>query len=164
MAKGMTSGYVPMGATAVSAQVQAPFAEVPLLHLNTFAGHPLGCEAALATLDVLEQEQLPERASAMEPVLRESLEAVKEHHRRAFRVAAIGLLGSIELDAGDLEDEMADRLGELRHELYESGVLARCAYSDGIESVIISPALVVEEDDLRRGIAAVGDALARVFP
>lgn len=164
MAKGMTSGYVPMGATAVSAEVQAPFAAAPLLHLNTFAGHPLACEAALATLDVLEEERLPERAGAMESALRELLEAVKERHARAFRVAAIGLLGSIELDTSDLDDEMPDRLVELRHELYESGVLARCAYSDGVQSVIISPALVIEEDDLRAAIAAVGDVLTLVFP
>jgi adenosylmethionine-8-amino-7-oxononanoate aminotransferase len=164
MAKGMTSGYVPLGAAVVSAEVQEAFANAPLLHQNTFAGHPLACEAALATLDVLEHEQLPERASAMEPVLRQSLELIKERHPRAFRAAAIGLLGSIELDAGDLDGEMPDRLIDLRHELYQSGVLARCAYSDEIQSVIISPALVVDDDDLRTGIAAIGDALATVLP
>ena len=69
MAKGITSGYVPLGAVAVSRAVEEAFSE-PLLHLNTYAGHPVACEAALANIEILQREQLPERAAVLEPVLR----------------------------------------------------------------------------------------------
>ena len=74
MAKGISSGYVPMGAVAVTARVNEVFRDRPLLHLNTFAGHPVACAAAEATLDILERERLVENAARLEPVLRRELE------------------------------------------------------------------------------------------
>src|SRR5439155_13163027 len=50
MAKGITSGYIPMGATAVSPAVDAVLSDTPLMPINTFAGHPAACAAALASL------------------------------------------------------------------------------------------------------------------
>ena len=63
-----------MGAVAVSGRVNEVFLKTPLLHLNTYAGHPVACAAALAALDVTEDEQLVENAAAMEAVLRDELE------------------------------------------------------------------------------------------
>ena len=60
MAKGITSGYVPLGAVAVSRAVEEAFSE-PLLHLNTYAGHPVACEAALANIEIL-RPRAPSRA------------------------------------------------------------------------------------------------------
>jgi adenosylmethionine-8-amino-7-oxononanoate aminotransferase len=162
LAKGLTSGYVPLGATVVARRVEEAFHEGPLLHLNTYAGHPVACEAALASTDILLRERLPERAAALEPLLSRSLAAAAERLPRAVRVSALGLLSSIELDVSR-EPEPADLVVALRHAMYERGVLARCAAGDGILTVVFYPPLCVDEEDVEEGVAAVGDALAAVL-
>lgn len=162
MAKGLTSGYAPMGATAVARHVEDAFADGPLLHLNTYAGHPVAAEAGLATLDVLAEESLVARAAALEPVLRRELERVREATSRVVAISVIGLLSSIELDITD-RDDAHDVLIGLRHELYERGVIARCAAGDGILTIVFYPTLVVSEDDLAVGGDAVADAVGAVL-
>jgi adenosylmethionine-8-amino-7-oxononanoate aminotransferase len=162
MAKGLTSGYAPMGATAVARHVEDAFADGPLLHLNTYAGHPVAAEAALATLDVLADESLVERAAALEPVLRRELERVREATSRVVAITVIGLLSSVELDVSD-RDDAQDLLIGLRHEMYEHGLIARGAVGDGILTVVFYPTLVVSEDDLAVGAQALADAVAAVM-
>jgi adenosylmethionine-8-amino-7-oxononanoate aminotransferase len=161
MAKGLTSGYAPMGATAVARHVEDAFADGPLLHLNTYAGHPVSSEAALATLDILEREALVERAAALEPVLRRELEGVRETSSRVLRISVIGLLSSVELDVSDRED-VQDLLIGLRHEMYEAGLIARCSVGDGILTAVFYPTLVVSEDDIAFGVQALARAIHAV--
>jgi adenosylmethionine-8-amino-7-oxononanoate aminotransferase len=155
MAKGITSGYVPLGAVAVSRAIEEAFSE-PLLHLNTYAGHPIACEAALANIEILGREQLPERAAGLEPVLRRGLDALAGENPRVTRTSAIGLLSSIELNVDGSDGNAAVRV---RHAMYENGVIARAAQGGDLLSVVFYPPLVVSEDDLERGVAAVADAL-----
>jgi adenosylmethionine-8-amino-7-oxononanoate aminotransferase len=158
MAKGLTSGYAPMGGLAVARHVEDAF-DVPLLHLNTYAGHPVACEAALATLDILEREALVERAAELEPVLRRELERVREVTERVVGISVLGLLSSIEFDVSDRADGPGLLL-QMRHELYERGLIARCAIGDGILTIVFYPTLVVSEEDLAFGIDALRDAVA----
>jgi adenosylmethionine-8-amino-7-oxononanoate aminotransferase len=157
-AKGITSGYAPMGATAVSGRVEQVFRVEPLLHLNTFAGHPVACEAAMATLDAIESESLVERAASLQPVLRGGLDAVARRSARGLRSCAIGLLGSVEFDVSDIEDS-AELVLRLRHAAYERGVIPRCAASGGTLSVVVNPPLVVDASDLELGLEAIADAV-----
>jgi putrescine aminotransferase len=159
MAKGITSGYVPLGAVAASRRVEEAFAE-PLLHLNTYAGHPVACEAGLACLEILARERLVERAETMEPVLRACLEDVAASLRRVCRTTAVGLLSSIEVRVEGLDDAEGLVL-DLRHAIYESGVLARCSKAGDVVTVVFYPALVVAPDEIEAGVRAVGSALER---
>jgi adenosylmethionine-8-amino-7-oxononanoate aminotransferase len=162
IAKGLTSGYAPMGATVAARHVEDAFADGPLLHLNTYAGHPVACEAALATLDILERESLVERAAALEPVLTRELERVREATSRVLRISVVGLLSSVELDVSDRQDA-ADLLIALRHEMYERGLIARGSAGDGVLTVVFYPTLVVSEEDIAFGTQALADAVAAVL-
>jgi adenosylmethionine-8-amino-7-oxononanoate aminotransferase len=161
MAKGLTSGYVPLGAVAVSREVEDAFAE-PLLHLNTYAGHPVACEAGLANIEILRREGLPERASRLESSLRRGLEAIAAQNARVVRVTVIGLLSSIELSAAGI-DNVERAVLRVRHAMYENGVIARCSQAGEVVTVVFYPALVVSEADLERGVRAVGDAVGSVL-
>ena len=158
IAKGLTSGYAPMGATVVSREVEEAFVDGPLLHLNTYAGHPVACEAALATLDILESERLPENAAALESGMSEGLSRASARTGRGLRTSAIGLLGSVELDVSDHRDPVG-LLSELRHETYDSGLIVRCAQAEGVLTVVFYPTLVVNADEVARGTELLGDAL-----
>jgi adenosylmethionine-8-amino-7-oxononanoate aminotransferase len=157
MAKGITSGYVPMGATAVSSAVDAVLRDVPLMHINTFAGHPAACAAALANLDILESEQLVQNAAHLESKLQQSLERVRASLPNAYRANAAGLLGCVEFT---MEKERGDFAMRLRHALYESGLSARVGVGDGTAAVLFYPPLMVTGDEVEQGVAIIGDVLA----
>src|SRR5450759_1648888 len=85
-AKGVTSGYLPLGGVLVGRRVQEPFWDGPagpvFRHGYTYSGHATACAAALANLDILEREGLVGRAAALEPVLAREiarLAAVRDH-------------------------------------------------------------------------------------
>src|SRR5689334_3475784 len=82
-AKGVTSGYLPLGGVLVSGEVAAPFFEKPggpmLRHGATYAGHPTCCAAALAVLDIYEAEGTIERGRELEGPLTEVLAPLADH-------------------------------------------------------------------------------------
>jgi adenosylmethionine-8-amino-7-oxononanoate aminotransferase len=95
-------------------------------------------------------------------VLRSGLEAIASRNARVVRVTAIGLLSSIELSAVGVEnpDEAVLRL---RHAMYENGVIARSSYAGEIVTIVFYPTLVVNRDDIERGVAAVAESVESVF-
>ena len=105
-AKGISSGYVPLGAVVVSGHVRAPFWDenaAPFLHGGTYAGHPAACVAGLVNLDILEREGLVDRAAALELFLHDLLSPLLELPGVA-EVRSAGLAGAVELDAGLLAE------------------------------------------------------------
>jgi adenosylmethionine-8-amino-7-oxononanoate aminotransferase len=160
-AKGLTSGYIPMGGVAVSGRVNEVFLKTPLLHLNTYAGHPVACAAALAALDVTEDEGLVENAAAMEGVLRDELERMRQSVPRITEVTAIGLLSSVISDISDQPDPDAT-IRKLRKEAYDAGLLVRVARDGSNMSVHFYPALVVNRRDIEDGVRALEVALRTI--
>jgi adenosylmethionine-8-amino-7-oxononanoate aminotransferase len=157
MAKGLTSGYVPMGAVALGPRVQEVLGGTPLMHINTYAGHPAACAAALVALDITEREGLVQNAAALEaPVLR-ALQDVASGCASASRVSALGLLAGLEVAVADPPADLAPRI---RHALYARGLSARVAAADGIASVLFYPPLTIDEETARTGVAAIGQGLA----
>jgi len=98
MSKGITSGYLPLGATAVSERVHEAFARrgAVFAHGETQAGNPLACAAALATLDVLEAEQLVARAQSVGAHLQAGLRRLLDHPH-VGDVRGRGLMLGVEL-------------------------------------------------------------------
>jgi adenosylmethionine-8-amino-7-oxononanoate aminotransferase len=157
-AKGLTSGYVPMGAVAVSGRVNEVFLETPLLHLNTYAGHPVACAAAMAALDVMEDEGLVANAAAMETVLRDELERMRQSVPRIKEISVIGLLSSIISDISDVKNPDA-AVRKLRKDAYDAGLLVRVARDGTNMSAHFYPALVVGKRDIEEGVRALEVAL-----
>ena len=83
VAKGITNGAIPMGAVFVhrdihAAFMQGPTTDIDLYHGYTYSGHPVACAAALATLDIYEREDLPQRAREMAPYWEERAHALRD--------------------------------------------------------------------------------------
>jgi adenosylmethionine-8-amino-7-oxononanoate aminotransferase len=161
VAKGLTSGYVPMGATIVSREVEDAFTDQPLLHINTYAGHPVACEAGIANLEILIGERLAENAASLEGALRRELEQIEPFLGLTVRVSVIGLLSSVEVEA-DIDDSDSLVMA-IRHAMYERGVIARASYAGGILTVVFYPVLTVGERDIVEGVEALKNALGDVL-
>ena len=156
-AKGISSGYVPLGAVIASGRVRAPFwdeAAAPFLHGGTYAGHPGACVAGLVNIDILEREGLIERVMELEPVLAALLEPLAELPGVA-EVRSVGLAGAIELEPDLLASTPtagpAAMAAARRH-----GVITRVLRGVALQ---ISPPLVVTEDELVAMVSGVAAAV-----
>jgi adenosylmethionine-8-amino-7-oxononanoate aminotransferase len=156
-AKGVTSGYAPLGGVLVSERLAEPFLERTnsFLHGITFGGHPVSCAAALANLDVMEAEDLPGRVRAHEGEFRAALERLLELPIVA-EVRGMGYFYGIELTK-DGQDFTADECewlirGFLSTRLLDHGLICR-ADDRGDPVIQLSPALVAGPEEFD-GIAA----------
>jgi adenosylmethionine-8-amino-7-oxononanoate aminotransferase len=161
-AKGVTSGYLPLGAVIVSGRVSEPFwgdgSKQFLRHGYTYSGHATACAVGIANLDIIEREGLLERARALEPVLERALRPLADHPLVGDVRAGLGLLGAIEIDAEALAEHL-----DLPDRVFRAG-LERGIISRPIRGVAmqISPPLVVSETELETLGAALGESLDAV--
>ena len=156
-AKGITSGYMPLGAVVASGRVREPFwaaDAAPFLHGSTYAGHPAACIAGLVNLDILEREQLVERVATLEPVLRELLDHLGAVPGVAETRSA-GLAGAVEVD-GDLLAAHPTLLPTVLAAARTHGVLTRVIRGVALQ---ISPPFVVTETELRAIVGGIEAAL-----
>jgi adenosylmethionine-8-amino-7-oxononanoate aminotransferase len=161
MAKGLTSGYLPMGATAVSDEVFSAFvsgsgAGPEFRHGNTYSGHPVTAAAALANIDIIERENLPANAAAMGKVLAMRLaEARANHPEWVVDAGNVGLLGRLQVKDPTGRRTGADLAAEVARGMHDRGVIVR-----PIEDVItFSPPLMINEAQVNEMVAAADAAL-----
>jgi putrescine aminotransferase len=152
-AKGVTSGYQPLGGVAVAGEIAdamwASEAGSMFAHGTTFAGHPVCCAAALANLDILEEEDLFARSLALEGELERALAPLRDRDDVAEVRAGVGLLAAVELDA-----ELQQHVPQVARAARDAGVLVRAVSSGG--AIAVSPPLVAEPDHF----ALIADALS----
>jgi beta-alanine--pyruvate transaminase len=157
VAKGLTNGAVPMGATLVRGDIHDTVVEgaadgVELFHGYTYSGHPLACAAGLATLALYEEEGLLTRARLVEPVWAEALHELRGLPH-VVDVRAMGLVGAVELAPRD--GRVGARAFEVFTRCFAEGVLVR---QTG-DVIAMSPPLIVEEGHIGEIVAT----LARVL-
>ena len=102
LAKGITGGYLPLAATLATERIYEGFLGEfeefrTFFHGHTYTGNPLACAAALATLDVFEEERTLERAGSEDRAARRSCWSRSPRTRRCARSAACGFMVGIEL-------------------------------------------------------------------
>jgi 4-aminobutyrate aminotransferase-like enzyme len=159
MAKGVANG-LPLGVTIATPEIAASLKSVTI---STFGGNPVSCAAANATLQLIEEEQLPARAARMGALLRAGLEELQRRYPRSIGdVRGMGLMQGVEL----VEDESTgDRTpaSALTQRLFEEtkarGLLIGKGGLDG-NVLRIAPALTVEADEVDEAIALLREALA----
>ena len=152
-AKGITSGYLPLGAVLVAGRVREPFwdeSAPPFLHGGTYSGHPAACVAGLVNLDILERERLVERVASLEPVLRGLLEPLAELEG-VTAVRCTGLAGAVELDPDVLARDPGAPITAMLA-ARQRGVITRVLRGVALQ---ISPPFVVTEDELTTIVGAI---------
>jgi adenosylmethionine-8-amino-7-oxononanoate aminotransferase len=146
-AKGITSGYFPLGAVLISERVAAMLDGVAFRHGFTYNGHPTGCAVALENLAIIDREELVARAARLGEVLLAGLRKL-EDLPAVLEARGFGLMAGLELDVDDAV-ELADRIRA-------AGVIVRATG----QKLVLSPPLVIEEDDLDRLVEVIGQELA----
>lgn len=166
MAKGITSGYLPLGATAVSGRIFQVFQDQErtsaFRHGNTYSGHPAACAAALANIAILEREDLAGNARQVGKHLLDGLRELA-CHSIVGHVDGIGLIARVQIVrdrrtrlAFPPEAEVAGRIARRMREL---GVIVRALPFD---IVSFSPPLCLSETESDQIVAAVDRAIGEV--
>ena len=151
-AKGVTSGYVPLGGVLVGPDVLEPLesdAAFVLRHGHTYSGHPTACAAALANLAVMRDESLLERSAKVGGRLAAGLRTFAQDGRVA-EVRGDGAVWALGLHP-------QQSAAALRDEMMRFGVIARPI---GTDTVSFCPPLVISDAELDRCIEAVDRSLA----
>ncbi len=152
-AKGVTSGYAPLGGMLVSDRLMEPFAsgQATFLHGVTFAGHPVSCAVAMANLDVFEKEDLLGNVRSHEGAFRATLEKLNDLPI-VGDVRGDGYFYGIELvkdkaTRETFDDDESERLlrGFLSHALFDAGLICR-ADDRGDPVIQLSPPLTCTQE------------------
>jgi putrescine aminotransferase len=153
LAKGISSGYVPLGATAISRHVAEVFdadttGAGQVTHGYTYSAHPVAAAAALATLDVLERDDIPARVREVSGPFQARLGGLVDRVPYVGNVRGIGLMAGIEMVADKATKaplpKSSDLPARVAREAYRRGLMTRVSGS----MMILSPPLVISPQEL----------------
>lgn len=160
-AKGITSGYLPLGAVIVSEPIAKFFDDKYLYAGLTYNGHALSCAAALATIEVYTEDRLLENAREVGQYLGEQLEAIKTRHPSVGDVRYIGLFSTLELVQNRASKEImpASVMGEVGKILRENGLFTFVVANSLGSMVFVVPPLCITQAQIDEGLAIIEKAL-----
>ncbi len=157
MAKGIASGF-PIAAIGARADLMARWQRGA--HGGTYGANPMGCAAALATIDVILEEQLVARVGGpRQAAHRRTARAPGRARRVSATYAALGLMVAAELTRADGATDAARAAAVMKHCLEEAHVVLMSCGAEG-NVIRFMPPLVVSEQEIDRALAAFGAALA----
>ena len=156
MGKGLTAGYMPLSACVVKDGIYNTFTDqgekdCTFYHGNTYAGHPIGCAAALAALDIYEAEQTVARSAEMAEKMKQwmlpmaEMDCVKE-------LRFLGMIGVVELNL-----ETKPLIAKIKQSLFEQGYLFRPLGT----MFYLMPPLVITDDELKAAIYALQQTIGQ---
>jgi len=158
-AKQLTNGVIPMGAVVAKQEIYDTFMEqggpeymLELPHGYTYSAHPVACAAGLASLDLLEQEQLPQRVKTLAPKFEEKLHALKGT-KHITDIRNYGFAGAMTLQAKD--EQPALRPYQVAMNMWQKGFYVRY----GGDTIQLGLPFTTELDEMDRLMNALGDAL-----
>jgi len=168
MAKGMTCGYLPLGATIVREHIGDRFKEQFFSHGATYAGHALGCATALALIPIYDEDNLIENSEEMGRYLLDKAMVLKDKHPCVGDVRGLGLFVGLELVKNKKTKEPLTPLDakirpgmnpklEVAQKLGELGMMAMAA--NPVNVIAMAPPLIITKDEIDEGVAIMDQAL-----
>lgn len=165
MAKGLTSGYLPLGCLMVSDKIAAKFEDEMLALGLTYSAHAISCAAALEVIKIYEDENLIENARNMGKYLETQIEVLKENHPSIGDFRNTGLLGALELVKNrstkapmapfNAKPEEMKVMSEVAAKIKELGMytFVRWGY------IFIAPPLCITKKEIDEGLNIISEAL-----
>jgi taurine--2-oxoglutarate transaminase len=165
-AKGVNSGYVPLGGVVISREIAATFAERPYQGGLTYSGHPLACASAVASINIFKEEGIIEHARHLgDDVVGPALAEIADRHPSVGEVRGLGVFWAIELvrDRGSREPLVpynaagADNqpMADLTAACKQRGLWPFVHFN----RLHVVPPLVISDAEMREGLAIIDDAL-----
>jgi taurine--2-oxoglutarate transaminase len=165
MAKGLTSGYLPLGCLMVTDKIAAKYDDAIMPLGLTYSAHPVSCAAAVEMLQIYEDDNLIEHAASMGKYMDEQVELLKQKHPSIGDWRNTGLLGCIELvknrktrepmaPFNAKPDEMTV-MNKVAAKIKELGMYTFVRWS----FIFVAPPLIVTKEQIDEGLAIISEAI-----
>ena len=166
-AKGVNSGYVPLGGVIMSRAIADSFRDRPYPGGLTYSGHPLACATAVASIRAFEEEGIVQRARHLgDDVLGPGLRALAARHPSVGEVRGLGCFWAVELVRSQATREMFVPFNASGADARPMAELTAACRAGGLypfahfNRIHVCPPLVISDDDARTGLAILDEALA----
>src|ERR671930_532229 len=166
VAKGINSGYVPLGAMIIRPQLREWVRDKFFPGGLTYAGHPLACASAVASIEAFREEGIVENSAAMGDVFREELGRLAERHPSIGEVRGLGCFWALELVRNRETHEPLVPFNAVGEVAKPMAALGRAALERGLylmthwNMIMICPPLVITREEIEEGVAILDDVLA----
>jgi putrescine aminotransferase len=165
-AKGITSGYVPLGGIGVSDAIRDAINGVPperrWMHAYTYSGHPTCCAVALRNIQIMEDEQLIARADAAGRRLQAGLQSLAGLDG-VGNVRGQGMLGAVEIVADKATKQLFPPSAQIMQRLYD-GLLERGLYTRVLfDTICLAPPLITSDEQIDRIVNVIGETIPAVL-
>jgi putrescine aminotransferase len=155
LAKAFGGGVMPAGAIVAKEEVFKSWFENPFMHTTTFGGNPLACAAAIATIGILIEEKLPERAAVVgEYFLNQLKEAAKGHEDKVQEIRGQGLMIGIEFHQDEIGYEVSKGM-------FDRGVLVAGTLINS-KTIRVEPALTISYEEVDQVVSTFKQVLDQV--
>ncbi len=162
MAKGVNSGYIPLGVVAVSSDIAKTFDENMLYCGLTYSGHPISCASALGNLEAIEEDRLIDNAATMGERFKAGLEKLGERHGYVGDIRCLGLFACLEMvrdrDTREPMSPWNGPPGPMAHvgkALLDNGISAFVRWN----FVFLAPPIIINEAELDDSLTRIDKAL-----
>jgi taurine--2-oxoglutarate transaminase len=166
VAKGINSGYVPLGAMVVRKPIAEWVRDKYFAGGLTYSGHPLACASAIASIEAFKEESIVENAAEMGGVFAEQLRDLQEKHPSIGDVRGLGCFWGIELVKNRETREPLVPVNAAGEAFAPVARLSKAALERGLylmthwNVVMVCPPLTITRDEIEEGIAILDEALA----
>jgi taurine--2-oxoglutarate transaminase len=165
VAKGINSGYVPLGAMIVREPIAEWVRDKYFAGGLTYSGHPLACASAVASIEAFREEGIVENAAAMGDVFREQLAGLQERHPSIGDVRGLGCFWGLELVRNRETREPLVPFNATGEALAPVSRVAKAALERGLylmthwNVIMVCPPLTITREELEEGVAVLDEAL-----
>jgi adenosylmethionine-8-amino-7-oxononanoate aminotransferase len=154
MAKGISSGYVPLGAVGITNEAFEPI-EI-FQHLHTYSNHPVSCAAGLKNIEIMHKEKLVENAAKMGKHLLEGLKSL-ESHPTVGEARGTGLWAAIDftMDKKKRTPLAAERLSSMVNRAFSKGLVVKVMG----QALEFAPPLIIQKSDIDEGLKILNECI-----
>jgi taurine---2-oxoglutarate transaminase len=166
MAKGINSGYIPLGAMAIREPIAEWIRSRPFAGGLTYSGHPLACAVGVASIEAFREEGIVEHAAEMSDVFRNALNSLADKHPSIGEVRGMGCFWGLELVRNRETREPLVPFNASAEDMQPVGRIAKAALEHGLylmthwNVIMVCPPLTITRDELDEGIAVLDDVLS----
>ena len=163
MAKGVTSGYAPLGGMIISEKIHQEIIEKTegnFWHGYTYSGHPTAAAVALKNLEIIKNENLIDNVNIVGKQMLQGFEWIKDQNDNVNNVRGIGLLGAIGLEKAS---KSAEPIGpQIVEKALEKGLICRSVIYDGQDTLAFAPPFSITKEQMDDMIMIVNESIKAI--
>jgi len=162
MAKGVTSGYAPLGGMIISDKLHNELIELTegnFWHGYTYSGHPMGAAVAMKNLEIIKEENLIEHVNVVGKQMLEGFEWIKDQNDIVTNVRGLGLLGAIGLERPGDNEPIGPKVVA---KALEKGLICRSVIYEGQDTLAFAPPFPITKEQMDDMINIVNDSIKAV--